>query len=366
VSSRLGYRPALDGLRAIAILLVVGIHAFGWPAGGQLGVDLFFVLSGFLITTLLLQEQQANGRVSLRAFFARRSRRLLPALAVLLAVFVVAEGATREATVTALLGAGFSLNIVRAWDLTHTSNALAQLWSLAAEDQFYLLWPALLFVVAGGRRLLAAPLLVAALVAMTADASRFGVVPRAEFGPDIRPTGLLIGCLVALAWTHPVWRRRLRRVCNLMLPVAGFSFLLLVVAAPGRMMFSVGVPVFSICGAVLLVCALEVGRLSRALSWRPLVGLGLISYSLYLWHLPLLVWTGSEGKDDVTSALAVGGAVVVAALSYRFVEQPFRRRRRQAGMAPAVRCAADGRGRAQLEERRPTYIGTGSSFSPER
>jgi peptidoglycan/LPS O-acetylase OafA/YrhL len=124
--ARLGYRPALDGLRGIAIALVIGIHAFGWPADGQLGVDLFFVLSGFLITTLLLEERAAHGRVSFRGFYERRARRLLPALAAMLAVFLIASEFASSADMSALLGLGFTMNIAAAWNWQASDSNIAQ------------------------------------------------------------------------------------------------------------------------------------------------------------------------------------------------------------------------------------------------
>lgn len=161
----LGYRAALDGLRCVAILPVVGLHAFGWPRQGSLGVDVFFVLSGFLITSLLLAEREATGSVSLRRFYARRALRLLPALFAMLICFLIAtlislsvQGNLDMAHLRRpLLGVAAAL--------TYTANfagaagfhpaGLGHLWSLAEEEQFYLLWPPLLFVLLRARKDLA-------------------------------------------------------------------------------------------------------------------------------------------------------------------------------------------------------------------
>src|SRR5438093_1585780 len=151
---RLGYRPALDGVRGIAIAIVVAFHAFGWPAAGTLGVDLFFVLSGFLITTLLLEEHARSGRIGIRAFYLRRARRLLPALFALLVPFLLIALAAvvfRGSSPSALfLGLGAALtytsNIVVAADPSAVPAALIHLWSLGAEEQFYIVWPLLLVV----------------------------------------------------------------------------------------------------------------------------------------------------------------------------------------------------------------------------
>jgi peptidoglycan/LPS O-acetylase OafA/YrhL len=151
---RLGYVPALDGLRGLAVLLVLVAHFVG-ILGGSLGVDLFFCLSGFLITTLLLEEFDHSGRVSLRTFYVRRARRLLPALVVLLVVCLAAstiEG-HRQFAVAAMTGL-YTGNIVQAfWQpVSVAGSGLAHLWTLAEEEQFYLLWPVMLVAIAARRR----------------------------------------------------------------------------------------------------------------------------------------------------------------------------------------------------------------------
>src|SRR5436190_10898544 len=142
---RLGRRPALDGLRGIAIALVVGFHAFNWPRAGTLGVDLFFVLSGFLITTLLLEERNRTGKIDIAAFYTRRARRLLPALLVMLLPFLflglvsAAAGSFRRPLFVGLgAAATYTSNIVVMHDQSAVPAGLVHLWSLAAEEQFYL------------------------------------------------------------------------------------------------------------------------------------------------------------------------------------------------------------------------------------
>jgi peptidoglycan/LPS O-acetylase OafA/YrhL len=160
---RLGHVPALDGIRGLAIALVVSMHAFGFPAGGFIGVDLFFVLSGFLITTLLLEEVEATGRISLRDFYERRVRRLLPALLVLLIVYSVVEAARGRSVLPAVAGLFYFSNFSNFLHLTAwRTNALDHLWSLAEEEQFYLVWPPILILLVRWRRLLA-PLLLLVL-----------------------------------------------------------------------------------------------------------------------------------------------------------------------------------------------------------
>src|SRR5262249_25897924 len=147
VGERLGYRPALDGVRALAITGVVLAHAYRWPPGGGFGVDLFFVLSGFLITTLLLEEHAAHGRISLVDFYRRRAFRLLPALYTLLLVYlaiVVVRGEFTEwfRPLSALAAFFYATNLVEAtgWGI---DGPVRHLWSLAAEEQFYFVWPLL-------------------------------------------------------------------------------------------------------------------------------------------------------------------------------------------------------------------------------
>ena len=178
----LGYEPSLDGVRGVAVLAVVGYHADYLPRDGPLGVDIFFVLSGFLITTLLLQEWHANGSISLRLFFARRALRLFPALAVMLVVFVASSIVLslsghlsrphfHQNMKSVALGFFYVSNIARAWlSPDPMVPALGHLWSLATEEQFYLLWPIVLVILlrsgARERTVLKVLTLLSALVAV--------------------------------------------------------------------------------------------------------------------------------------------------------------------------------------------------------
>jgi peptidoglycan/LPS O-acetylase OafA/YrhL len=340
--ARLGYRPSLDGIRGLAIASVVGFHAFGRPAGGYLGVDLFFVLSGFLITTLLLEERDERGRASLRAFYVRRALRLLPGLVAMvgtvvtvMVVHAVATGDTHDLGRTlayAAAGIGYVTNIV----LAASGNGvpgLAHLWSLATEEQFYLLWPPTLLLLLGGRRRWALGLLGLALgiellrqvTLLASGAPGY----RLDFAPDTRGSSIVIGCLVAL-----VWRGR-RRAPGLAVPG------LILVAVPllldvGKHLYQGGLVLFGAGAGMLILRALEPGTFEcDALSFPPLVALGRVSYSLYLWHVPVLAALGvlagglpAQGgwpRQVAGVAVSLGAAV----LSYRFVEQPFLRRKRQ-------------------------------------
>src|ERR671913_1331463 len=151
VVSRLGYRPELDGVRGIAIILVMLVHVHNWPRGGFIGVDVFFTLSGFLITTLLLEEWRARRTVSLRDFYARRALRLFPAVIVLLvaySIFALVAGGSLLSTRLAGVGYGFTYlsNWAQAFGLTFPDQEIGFLWTLAIEEQYYLLWPGLLLI----------------------------------------------------------------------------------------------------------------------------------------------------------------------------------------------------------------------------
>ena len=324
---------SVDGLRAIAILLVVGLHAYGWPVDGQLGVDLFFVLRGFLSTTLLLREHDRNGHVSLRRFYVRRIRRLLPALVVLLVVFCtvsIARGDQPGLSIfSAATGLGFSMNIVQAWQLHPLSAGLDHLWSLAAEDQFYLVWPAVLFLIIKGRRGVAVVVLVLAVAAMTIQANRiYPATIRIEVGPDTRAVGLPIGCLLAIIYASR-FREHALRVGRWLFPVAAFLFIVIAVEPEPFTLFLWWDALFCVCCAVILLRALApLSLTARLLALAPLAWLGRISYSLYLWHFPLLVWLGWQSVGGLRASVAVAISVGVAAVSYYFVEQPFLRRGR--------------------------------------
>lgn len=355
-----GYEPALDGLRGIAVMLVVAFHAFGIPRDGFLGVDLFFVLSGFLITSLLLGEQAWRGRISLSGFYVRRALRLLPALLAFLAasllISVIAAGARHELVLGLVLerlrdsavGALYVSNVVLAGGGVDALPAgLSHLWSLAAEEQFYMLWPILLISGLARHRRWAGIVLTAAiaLVALRQFQLALSDVPahRLDFGPDTRSGSILIGCLFAVLRTNESGARRLANVARVGLPFALVLAYLLVVADLGRTLFVGPLTLFGFCAGIVIVAVLdERCVLRRWLSERPLVYLGRLSYSLYLWHLPVftalgVALVGSDGAAGAPRAsAAVAASLVVAALSYHLVEIPFLRRKRERRGFPAV------------------------------
>jgi len=321
---RLGQVPALDGLRAVAILLVLGLHDFGFPPGGAVGVDLFFVLSGFLITTLLLEERLDTGAVRICAFYARRARRLLPALAVLLAVYLVATAASGDAhLIPVAAGAFYFGNIIEATG--HSLSGLGRLWSLAEEEQFYLVWPLLLLLCARSRRMVAWIAVLGLALAVNRAVLLVGGATgnRIYYGPDTHADGLVIGAALAAArlrwgWRFGEWAGKLGLGALVLGAVLGWNY---------RWWALWGQPMFEIAVALLIGAAISETALSRGLGSRFLVWIGARSYSLYLWSGTVLAGTVFLfGHSYLTRAVALVATFIAASLSYRFVEQPFRRR----------------------------------------
>jgi peptidoglycan/LPS O-acetylase OafA/YrhL len=319
---RLGHRPALDGVRGIAILLVVSYHLAGWPRGGNLGVDVFFVLSGFLITTLLLEEQALAGAIGLRAFYERRARRLLPALFFMLTIAaVISAGSFTARQMVVVYGSAtfYASNFVRAF--THPDQILGgptgHLWSLAEEEQFYLLWPIILIFLLR-RRIDLTKVLGCAFVALVVYRLALiasGVsIDRVKYSPDTHAEGLVLGCLLAVLWRRGLQLPRWAGWLGLAAVAA-----LAVFSSDGS---TFGLPAAEIATAALIGCALQTGFVQRGLSFPPLVYLGVISYSLYVWH---------QFANWVTlwhhQALAFALTVPLTLGSYYLIERPFRRRR---------------------------------------
>ena len=341
------HRPALDGLRAIAVGGVVTYHLGAtWLPGGFLGVDLFFVLSGFLITSLLLDEIGRRGSVAYGDFLARRARRLLPALyLLLLAVCAWAAWVALPEAIGDLRGAGLAaLFYVANWFFIATGQSyfadslgpspLEHTWSLAIEEQFYLLWPLLLLAFA---RRLSPRALIAALVVLIAGsmltmAVRYdaGDPSVAYFGTLSRVHELLVGCLLAYLVNRGLTMPATTRWTAWM-PLALIGVMMATVSDMTGFYYRGGSLVFCLIVA-WLVLALGAGPPgggpTRLLSWAPLAWIGLISYGIYLWHWPLILWLtpASTGLDGFPLALLrLGATVGVATASYYLVERPIRR-----------------------------------------
>ncbi|HET6963683.1 MAG TPA: acyltransferase, partial [Acidimicrobiales bacterium] len=363
---RLRQLPGLDGLRAIAVVAVIVFHLDPhWLPGGYLGVDIFFVISGYLITALLLSEYQRTGHVGLRRFWGRRARRLLPALGVLLlAVVLLAACFARDALAAMRGDVPASIFYVLNWRLLfqHDSYAasfgrpplLQHLWSLSVEEQFYLLWPPILLVLR--RRLsrvqIAGVALAGAVLSGGLMAALFhpGGNPSAVyFGTETHAEGLLLGC--ALAAAVPPWRMTaaVAPAARRLLERAGMAAMLVVLAGLVVLGFNSSATyrggMFLVDVATLVVVATvahPASRLGEALGRQPFRWLGLRSYSLYLWHWPIFEMT-RPGPDlswstvpDVLLRLALTAAA--AELSYRYVERPWRDGRAQ--FALRVRLAS--------------------------
>ncbi|MCH8850819.1 MAG: acyltransferase, partial [Chloroflexi bacterium] len=357
MSSRIPYIGGLDGLRALAVIAVLLFHAelFWSPvrfAGGFLGVDVFFVLSGYLITSLLLAERGRGGAIDVRAFWLRRARRLLPAVVLLIVGLLVYAAIFLPDDVAALrvdVLAAFAY--VTNWYLIfdHQSyfeswgrpSLLQHLWSLAIEEQFYLLWP-LLF--AGGIRVLRPTgLLIALLAGAAASAVLMTVLyqngadtSRIYYGTDTRAMALLLGSALAFVWTPERAQAAAGRARVLALDIAGFASLGVLVyffiwlSADNPFLYQGGFAMTAVASVVVIAALVQSGsRLGFALGLQPLRWVGQRSYSIYLWHWPVYMVTrpGLDVSFDGWQLLAFRLAIVVvlAELSYRIVEMPIRR-----------------------------------------
>lgn len=327
---RLGNRPALDGIRGIAILLVVLGHASPLlRAAGAIGVTLFFALSGFLITTLLLEEHAGAGRVNLLRFYERRARRLLPAFAAYLAVVSLLSLALGAALITPGAVVSAVTYTFNWWMIAKDSVPIAtmHLWSLAVEEQFYLVWPLVLIACARfGRRWLIGMCLAGSIAATVArwllwESGSSG--SRVYIGTDVRADSLLAGCLLAVVMVGARERR------NRPLLAAGLllSFVPLL-PATGDLRWVLVPTVVPWVSAATIWCTAQARRIPW-LEQRWLVIVGRRSYALYLWHgltlslaplLPLSEW--------VTVPIGIVLAWGLTLVSWRYVEEPFLRKRR--------------------------------------
>lgn len=342
VSQRFAERPALDGLRAIAAMLVLLFHA-GVPflSGGYLGVDVFFVLSGFLITSILIIEFRSTGRIRFSSFYARRARRLLPAalLVLLVTAFVYRSVAPPVALLENEGGFVAAAVYLSNWlfmaqsqdyfaEVAYPSPVL-HYWSLSVEEQFYVLWPALLigilFAIRKRPRLLLPSMVVVAAIGVAVSAWLTASAPEsAYFNTIARAYQLLLGAVLA-AWVARSSISARPRV-GTSLAVAGLAGLIsLAVVDPSPWLGGV-----LACTATLAVLAgneFGAGAVSRGLSTRPMRALGRWSYSTYLWHWPVIVIGGIVGVLPAPWPLrAVAVALVtiaLAAATYRLVERPF-------------------------------------------
>lgn len=375
---RLGRRPVLDGLRGIAVTLVILMHTGVLP-GGFIGVDLFFALSGFLITTLLYEEWERSGTISFRRFYERRVRRLLPALVVVVLLALLTDAlvypltgwSLPEKTLTTFL---FVNNWVAALGHSKLLGGLNPTWSLAQEEQFYLVWPLLLACMLR-RRL--GPRSVAAILAVTIAALFWGSPHVAAsvkgysiyYSPVDRAAELLLGCLAGVVWRSRLlpspavlisrFSQRGGRAANRCAPPARRLFCWVLVYLFYRVVVDVNLPVRTayleacVIGILLIVnlMSLPSSLLARVIGCRPLRHLGRISYALYLLHLPIyniLRHSYPAASTDQIAAATFALGVLAATLSWRLIEsrvlsgQPAQQRR--AGVRlPVTRAVAGDR-----------------------
>ena len=354
------YMPGLDGLRAVAVLAVIAFHlGFGWAPGGLLGVGIFFTLSGYLITDILLSQLSRLGHIRLGRFWLARARRLLPALflmLILVVAWVTIFGPAqpqqfRDGVVASAL-------YVSNWQLIFGDvsyfarfappGPLNHLWSLAIEEQFYIVWPFLLLLgvklvreVPGSSGLrprlavatlalgIASAILMAALYHPSLDPS------RVYYGTDTRASELLFGAALAMVWPSRKLNRRIgagaRNTIDA-LGVAGLLAIALMIWQTDQyssFLYRGGFVLLSVA-TVLVVAALAhpASRLGPIVGWKPLRWVGVRSYGIYLWHFPVIVLTTpggvANGAEPLRELLQAAAILAIAALSWRYVEEPIR------------------------------------------
>jgi peptidoglycan/LPS O-acetylase OafA/YrhL len=359
--NRFPYLPGVDALRALAVLAVFAYHAgIGWMPGGFLGVDVFFVISGYLITSLLLREFRRDGHLRLGPFWLRRARRLLPAVGVLIAVTMVVAAIVEPDRIDQLRGDALaSLLYFANWHFVYGHESYFEsfgrpslfrhLWSLSVEEQFYLFWP-LLFA-AGmklfGRTRLLLGVLAGALASVALAWALFDPghdASRIYYGTDTHAVGLLAGVALALVWSPVELRRHSAgRLVGPILDAVGVLALGYVVLAFLHVhdydlaLWHGGYLWLALATALLLAAlAHPAARLGRLLGRPPLLWLGLRSYSFYLWHWPVLALT-RPGIDvsvprGILIPLQLLATLALADLSYRFVELPFQGKAKLPGL----------------------------------
>jgi peptidoglycan/LPS O-acetylase OafA/YrhL len=350
----LPYQPALDGIRALAVSAVLAFHAgFAWAGGGFLGVDAFFVLSGYLITSLLLTEWRGHGAIGLLAFWARRARRLLPALFLMLigvAVYAVVFAQPEE--LDQLRGDALAtIGYVANWrpifadqsyfDQFSLPSPLRHTWSLAIEEQYYVVWPLLVLFLLRLRRGSRSALLTVSLVMLATSALLMGLLfepghdpSRVYYGTDTRAQSLLTGAVLAMLLPQLGFLHRQLPGYALQLAAlfcaAFIGWTWVTTSGDSSFLYRGGFLLLALAVAVVIAASVQpkVGPLGRVLSLPPLRGLGLISYGVYLWHWPVYLvltpdrmgWSGYE-----LFAVRVLATLAISLASYHLIEMPVRR-----------------------------------------
>jgi peptidoglycan/LPS O-acetylase OafA/YrhL len=391
---RLGIVPAFDGVRGVAVLLVIGYHFrhlldpwtvhyvrvrslihlpggaveqhtrfvlalrihpkpfFGSlvPRGGSLGVDMFFVLSGFLITALLLREHSTVGNISLRGFYRRRALRLLPALFFFLAAQLTyalitnVDWKLERAALVAFIFYFWNWRLF--FTYPEVPKGLAHLWSLSVEEQFYMVWPLVVVAFVVRRRRAAAVIGVMAACVVAIALWRVALAERERllllyFRTDVRADALLVGALAAYLWTRgwiPPRRVLVPAAWLALVFVTGCVFRL---DSADRFLFNGGFTLIAISVAIIILAIVEAGWLAGVLTWRPLRALGRVSYGLYLWHFFVFMMV-SQQMSQFSSLTRIVTAFVITVTATLFswfvIERPFLRRKNR---SPAVPAPAD-------------------------
>ena len=352
------YIPAIDGLRAIAVIAVIFYHlGFSWIPGGFLGVDLFFVISGYVITRLLLDSIERSGGLDLRAFYLARIRRLLPALAFMLATTAIAVGIWAPDTIKRfLIDTPFALTGSMNWWLVgrHLDYfeaigrppLLQHTWSLAVEAQFYLIWPLILLLVLrwfGKKRVALASLVIAAIsgitlmiVSFSLDAASASKVSHVYFGTDTHSIGLFLGAALAVSWIPQNFKEQVSsNAQNFIDGIGVFGFLgiltsFLLIDETQPTLYKIAFPLAGIFGAAIITSVVHpASRFAPILQNRILLWIGERSYAIYLWHWVIFQVTRPmvdlAGKSWALTALRILIVFALADISLRYIELPVRR-----------------------------------------
>ena len=351
------YIPAIDGLRAVAVIAVMLYHlGFNWIPGGFLGVDLFFVISGYVITRLLLDSIQRSGGLDLRAFYMARIRRLLPPLVFMIITTTIVVGFWAPDTMRRFLGdAPFALFGGMNWWLVFRQTdyfeaigrppLLQHTWSLGVEAQFYLVWPLILLLVLryfGKNKIPGAALLIAAisgialfLVSLQIDAASTSTVSHVYFGTDTHSIGLFLGAALAVSWIPQNLKESVTRKAQDFVDGIGIVGFLGIIAAflfideSDPTLYKIAFPLVGLCGCAILISIVHpASRFAPILSSKPFVWIGERSYAIYLWHWVIFQITRPqydlEGSDWALYALRVLIVFALADISLRLVELPVR------------------------------------------
>jgi peptidoglycan/LPS O-acetylase OafA/YrhL len=332
------YVPGFDGLRAVAVSLVVLTHlSYRIAPGGHVGVDIFFVLSGFLITGVLTKEWEARRSISLRAFYIRRALRLMPALLCMvvceLLISLLFGGPSPNMWGGSAIAGAYLMDVVRAFSSYAELSAVGHTWSLAVEEHFYIVWPLILIQVMALQPRMRTPavaLLAVIVVSWRAWLALNGAgADRIYYSFDTRAEQLLVGCALSMwqRYGQAVLQARIARLW----PCAALGVLLITFAGGGHdatIISKILEPSLTSLLSAIIILELARGRggvAAAVLSWRPFVEFGKRSYGIYLWHYVFLIHARVHSDNKAVALAAVSLAVIVAAMSYKYVELPFLR-----------------------------------------